>query len=304
MKGYEFEFMPVYLDAVERSNTIGSMSAAAEGIYWRLIRKQWLNESIPGDEDRCRTLARATAQEWKQFREFFESEFPLGDDGQRRNPQSATRRETAIAKIDKLRENGGKGGRPPGVSKPNGNQKAKQKKTNEKPNGLQPGLEDGSESGSQVESIKELSNDNSPKSPEGTFGSFDGFLTALASAYPENNGRKIPDSVQKKLKLVWKSDGIKIVAGAVNYGKHRAFLQAKKRFCPQVRMISTWFNQGDYNNEYEMGEAPTAADPKGKGDPVKGVDFDLHHDEVLNEIIRVKFGTTEPFSESEWRQAA
>lgn len=304
MKDYEFEYMPMYLDAVEMSNTIGSMSAAAEGIYWRLIRKQWLNESIPGDEDRCRTLSRATVSEWKQFRDFFESEFPLCQDGQRRNPQSADRREKAIAKIDQLRENGGKGGRPPGTTKPKGNQKETKRITDEKPDGLQLGLDVGLEAGSQVISIKELSKDNSPKSPKGTFDSFEDFCKALSVAYPENNGRKIPNAVQEKLKKVWQSEGDLIVQGAVNYGLHRDLLRSKKRFCPAVRMISTWVNQKQWLDEYEIESPSPRSDRPGKGEPVKGVDYDLHHDETTNEIVKVKFGTTEAFDEEAWRNAA
>lgn len=305
MKGYNFDFMPLYLDQWEQSNVIGSMPAAAEGLFLRLILKQWRNESIPADEERCRLLSRATTKEWKEFLPFFEEAFPVGDDGKRRNPQAGDRRRASICKIDQLRENGGKGGRPPGPSKPkvepNKNQKEKQIETKEKPIGLQPGLEVGSESGLQVLSIKELSKDNSPKSPEGTdelFASFDDFFAKFKKVYPARSGGQNWPKASDRLKALWVAKGAEIIEGAAAYANERK--RAGKVGTEFVKQASSWVTQRGWEDDY--GLSVGSASPAAPRNPVSGIDFEL---KVVGEsAIRVVPGTEIPFDEQAWRNAA
>lgn len=285
MKGYDFDFMPLYLDEWEQSNVIGSMPASSEGLFLRLILKQWRNECLPTDEERCKSLSRAKDAEWKAFKPYFDEVFPVGDDGQRRNPKCDERRKTAISKIDRLRANGNLGGRPP-------------KKTNEKPNGSE--LDNQEETkrkrsakpdGSLSNKSKELPKGNSPQTPKGAeteFASFNEFLEKFKEVYPARTGGQNWPKATEKLKTLWQSQGAAIISGAIAYSK---MLEGTGKIGSEfVKQASTWVTQRCWGDDYESGLPPSSP---AKNKPVAGVDYELKV--IGDEFIKVIPGTDTPF---------
>jgi uncharacterized protein YdaU (DUF1376 family) len=61
-------------------------TVTARGIYRELLDAQWDRGALPANPAELRQLIGATAAEWKCWPLLVEAKFPLGEDGQRRNP--------------------------------------------------------------------------------------------------------------------------------------------------------------------------------------------------------------------------
>lgn len=101
-------YRPHYHRDWKSSTTVQMMSLAARTIFSELLDWQWEEGFLPGDIDRMRIALRYTDDEWAEFLPFADRCFPIGDDGLRRNDRLDSERR----RVESLRENGKKGGRP------------------------------------------------------------------------------------------------------------------------------------------------------------------------------------------------
>lgn len=90
------------------------MSTGEAGAYIRLLCFQWINGSLPNDQEKCARIAGSSIHEIRAIWNKFE----VGEDGRIRNPRLEDTRQKSEEYRASRRENGAKGGRP---QKPQGN---------------------------------------------------------------------------------------------------------------------------------------------------------------------------------------
>lgn len=114
-------YRPHDVMAWDSSTTVQRMSFANRGVYHSVLDMQWKDGFVDADPLEIKATIRCSDAEWDGFEKHFEKCFPLCEDGKRRNPKCVTMRERAIIRVQKNRENGNKGGRPPkNTEEPNG----------------------------------------------------------------------------------------------------------------------------------------------------------------------------------------
>jgi uncharacterized protein YdaU (DUF1376 family) len=141
-----YHYMPFHHKDWLSSSTVRMMSLTAQGIYMNLILTQWEDEHLPAEQGDLKLLVKATDDEWKSFERFVDQCFPVCEDGFRRNNRVAEERLEIEARVEKNRQNGSRGGRPPKTErkpiglneeteeKPNANQTVSEIETQTKPN--------------------------------------------------------------------------------------------------------------------------------------------------------------------------
>lgn len=80
------------------------MTLAQKGAYIELLATQWLDGSLPDDEDELASILGASESEFSKVWKRLESMFPVCSDGQRRNEKLDDLREKALEKSEKASE--------------------------------------------------------------------------------------------------------------------------------------------------------------------------------------------------------
>lgn len=85
------------------SETVALLGFAGEAIYLRALMHQWKNEGdgLPGDPELLRRLTGATPKEWRFAWTVMEKQFPVGDDGRRRNLRLENERQFFLARRER-----------------------------------------------------------------------------------------------------------------------------------------------------------------------------------------------------------
>lgn len=112
--------MPLWVYDIETDEDCALMQLQVYGAYVRLLSRQWIEGSVPPDTARLAALLRVTEDYFA--REIWPSlagKFPEDGRGRRQNHRLAQERDRVLGKIEVLKSNGAKGGRPPtkGLSK-------------------------------------------------------------------------------------------------------------------------------------------------------------------------------------------
>ena len=105
-------YMPVWVFDIETDESCMMLEAAGFGLYMRLLFRQWIEGSIPGDIEHIARIVREPIATVRLTSGFIEDKFPMCPDGRRRNDRCHQERENCLAKVDTNRKNGRKGGRP------------------------------------------------------------------------------------------------------------------------------------------------------------------------------------------------
>ena len=291
IKENRLKFMPFNTRDWLSSPTVLAMRPAARGIYIQLLAIQWDTGSLPADVQSLRQMAGAERKEWTLFETHLEKVFPRHGE-LRMNEKLHDERVKAFAlyeaTCERNRVNGEKSnGRPPAKTP----QKSKPKNN---PVGIEVGTESEPTHNPSLTLINNKQVLQVIQEKAKALISFDEFILKLASVYPENRGRKIPQASQVKLKAIWEKETPEsIISGAEQYSAHRDWLRASKAFVPQVKNIQTWINQQCWKDECEIGEIKAAAATSAR----IGVDYEIHHDESTDSMIKVIPGTTTPFEQ-------
>lgn len=83
-----------------------NLSAAARGAHMDLLTVAWIQGSVPGKPDELRRVACMEKLEWRKVWLELEGKWPLGEDGQRRNPKLEIVRAESAAFIEAARAAG------------------------------------------------------------------------------------------------------------------------------------------------------------------------------------------------------
>ncbi len=83
-----------------------AMSLAARGAYTDLLAFSWLNDGLQSDPDHLRRLVGATVDEWATIWPDLEHEWPVADDGKRRNDRQEEERASLEAFVEQCARGG------------------------------------------------------------------------------------------------------------------------------------------------------------------------------------------------------
>jgi len=94
-------FFPFYVKDWLSSRSVKRMTLAQKGAYIELLATQWLDGSLPDDQEELRAILGASQPEFSKVWKRVEPMFPVCSDGQRRNEKLDDLREKALEKSQK-----------------------------------------------------------------------------------------------------------------------------------------------------------------------------------------------------------
>lgn len=113
------EWFPFFYDAFWEDENVVGMTESAALLYLFLLSRQWKHGSLPADPEKIRRLCPRWELEWKAVWREVEPRFPICSSGcsstepekaRRRNPRMKVEQDVEAEILEKLRENGKKGG--------------------------------------------------------------------------------------------------------------------------------------------------------------------------------------------------
>lgn len=122
--------MPLWVYDLEADEDCALMSLSEYGAYMKLLQRQWIEGSIPNDTTRLARLLRVTNDEMNQLWSALSPKFTEDSEGRLFNPRLDDERDKALAKVERNRANGKRGGRPPKT------ERLTSRLSDTKPNGL------------------------------------------------------------------------------------------------------------------------------------------------------------------------